>query len=183
MKLTQKVSKDDKEGGGLFQYVDWNNTRAFALGFGSIYLNIKGRESKGIVDPGSEADSIADKIVEGLTGLKDPANSCSAVKSVYKKNTIYNGNQIAASPDLVVGFQDGYRASWQTAIGGAPAEMIEDNLKKWSGDHIVDPSIVPGILLTNFSINSEGPHQMDIAPTVLSLFGMSAESMEGKKLL
>ncbi len=61
--------------------------------------------------------------------------------------------------------------------------MIEDNLKKWSGDHIVDPSIVPGILLTNFDINSEHPHQTDIAPTVLSLFGMSAESMEGKSFL
>lgn len=82
-----------------------------------------------------------------------------------------------------MGFEDGFRASWQTAIGGAPVEIMEDNLKKWTGDHIIDPSIVPGILLTNFAINSRGPGLMDIAPTVLSCFGMSAEGMDGKTLI
>ncbi|MDH4027620.1 MAG: alkaline phosphatase family protein [Nitrospirota bacterium] len=183
MKLTQTVSSEDKGGGGLFQYVDWKNTQAYALGFGSIYLNIKGREKHGTVGPGTEADSISDKIINDLIKLNDPKDGRSAVKHVYKTSEIYSGSQASDAPDLVVGFQDGYRASWQTAIGGAPAEIIEDNLKKWSGDHIVDPSIVPGILLTNFGINSTSPHQMDIAPTVLSCFGKSADSMEGTSLL
>jgi predicted AlkP superfamily phosphohydrolase/phosphomutase len=183
MKLTRKVDKDNKEGGGLFQYVDWKNTSAYALGFGSIYLNLKGREKHGIVDTDQGADSVSDKITDELVQLKDSKGGKPVVKNVYRRNSIYSGSQVNNSPDLIVGFQDGYRASWQTAIGGSPAEVIEDNLKKWSGDHIVDPSIVPGILLTNFEINNDNPHQMDLAPTALSCFGMSADDMEGKKLL
>ena len=182
MTLTQKVSKDDKEGGALFQYVDWSKTRAFSLGFGSIYINRKGREKNGIVQQGDEADSVADRIAKGLVQLKDPKDGQTVVRNVYRKNDIYSGNQEHGAPDLVVGFEDGYRASWQTAIGGAPSEMIEDNLKKWSGDHIMDPSIVPGILLTNFKINSESPDLKDIAPTVLQCFGMNVKDMEGKAL-
>jgi predicted AlkP superfamily phosphohydrolase/phosphomutase len=181
--LTREVPSDDKDGGGLFQYVDWNKSYAYALGFGSIYLNIKGREKHGTVKSGEEAGSISDKICRELVKLQDPLNGKSVVKNVYKAGDIYSGGQAGSSPDLVVGFSDGYRGSWQTAIGGSPAEIVEDNLKKWSGDHIVDPSIVPGILLTNFSIKNDRPHQMDIAPTVLSCFGMDGSSMEGKSMI
>lgn len=183
MKLTHNVSKDDREGGGLFQYVDWKNTQAYALGFGSIYLNIKGREKNGFIEPGKGADSISNKIVSELTKLSDPEDGQSAVKNVYRNSVIYSGGQTGGSPDLIVGFQDGYRVSWQTAIGGSPYELIEDNLKKWSGDHIIDPSIVPGIILSNFNINTASPHQMDISATVLDCFGMTAGNMEGKSLL
>ncbi|MBI5056675.1 MAG: alkaline phosphatase family protein [Nitrospirae bacterium] len=183
MTLNQKVSEDDKEGGGLFQYVDWKKTKAYALGFGSIYLNIKGREKHGIVGAGAEAESVAGQIADNLIRLTDTKDGQSAVKNVYKNKIIYSGAQVNESPDLVVGFQDGYRASWQTAIGGAPSELIIDNLKKWSGDHIVDPSVVPGIFLTNFMTNSNSPSLMDIAPTVLSCFGMSGFDMEGNALL
>jgi len=183
MTLTTKVSSDDKEGGGLFQYVDWKNTRAYALGFGSIYLNLKGRERNGIVESGIEADSVLNKIADNLVKLTDPKNGHSAVKNVYKNRDIYSGTQLSNSPDIIVGFNEGYRVSWQTALGGAPANVFDDNLKKWSGDHIMDPFIVPGIFLCNFKINCDNPCLMDIAPTVLSCFGMTADSMEGKTLL
>jgi predicted AlkP superfamily phosphohydrolase/phosphomutase len=182
MTLTRKVDKDDKEGGALFEYVNWKKTKAYALGFGSIYLNLKGRERDGVVDP-SEADSILDEISNKLAGLTDPKNGQSAIKNVYKSKDIYSGNQVKNSPDLIVGFQEGYRVSWQTALGGSPAQVFDDNLKKWSGDHIMDPSIVPGILLTNFKINRENPHLMDIAPTVLRCFGIAVSDIEGKSLL
>lgn len=183
MKLTRKMSNEDRDAGGLFQYVDWKNTHAYSLGFGSIYFNIKGREKQGIVEAGSQAEALANKISDELVKLTDPQDGQRSVKNVYKRDSIYSGSQINNSPDLVIGFEDGYRSSWQTAIGGAPPILMEDNLKKWSGDHIIDPSIVPGILLTNFNIQKENPHQKDIAPTVLSCFGMSAQGMEGKPLL
>ena len=183
MKLTQKVGEDDKEGGGLFQYVDWENTQAYALGFGSIYLNIKGRERDGIVKAGDDAASVADNISSALANLTDLEHGQPAVRNAYKNSGIYTGSQAQNAPDIVVGFNEGYRASWQTAVGGSPAVIFEDNLKKWSGDHIMDPSIVPGILLANFKINTGNPGIMDIAPTVLSCFGMSASEMEGKALI
>ncbi len=183
MKLTQKISKDDKDAGALFQYVDWKNTYAYALGFGSMYLNLKGRERQGVVEQGNGAGSVLNNISEKLLALTDPQNGQSAVRNVYKGSNVFSGSEINRAPDIVVGFQEGYRASWQTAVGGAPAEIFDDNLKKWGGDHIMDPSIVPGIMLTNFKINRDNPQIMDIAPSVLSCFGMSAPDMEGKALL
>ncbi|MDO8281261.1 MAG: alkaline phosphatase family protein [Thermodesulfovibrionia bacterium] len=182
MTLKQKVLPDDKEGGPLFKYVDWNNTKAFSTGFGSIYLNIKGREKLGIVDP-AQADEIMDRISEKLLALTDTNDGKPAIMQVYKSRDIYSGHQLTSSPDMVIGFHEGFRASWQTAIGGSPSNIFDDNLKKWSGDHIMDPSIVPGILLSNFRINSDSPSLMDIAPTVLSCFGMSSQDMEGKTLM
>ncbi|GBE04325.1 type I phosphodiesterase / nucleotide pyrophosphatase [bacterium BMS3Abin09] len=183
MKLTKKITTDDKDGGGLFQYVDWKNTQAYALGFGGIYLNLNGRERSGIVEKGEGADSVAEAIIKGLSELQDPADGQSVVKKIYSSKDIYSGPNAGNAPDLIVGFQDGYRVSWQTAIGGAPAGLVEDNTKKWSGDHIIDPSLVPGILLTNFKIQREGPSLLDIAPTVLDCFGMSVSDMEGQTLI
>jgi len=182
MTLTKEITNEDKDGGGLFQYVDWKKTSAYALGFGSIYLNIKGREKNGIVGDGPEADSVSNDIIEKFTKLTDPKDGQRAVRNVYKNKDIYSGEQAVHAPDLIVGFEDGFRTSWQTAIGGAPPELMGDNLKKWTGDHIIDPSVVPGILLTNFAINRE-PGLMDIAPTVLSCFGMTVEGMDGKTLI
>lgn len=183
MKLTKTITADDKDGGGLFQYVDWKNTKAYALGFGGIYLNLKGRERNGIVEKGEGADLVAEGIIKGLSELKDPADGQSIVKKVYSSKDIYSGPNIGNAPDLIVGFQDSFRVSWQTAIGGAPTELVEDNTKKWSGDHIMDPSIVPGILLTNFKIGRDKPSVMDIAPSVLDCFGMSVSDMEGQTFL
>ncbi len=183
MKLTKDIPKDDIEGGALFQYVDWSGTKAYALGFGSIYLNLNGREKHGIVKKGKEADETVNDIISSFAELKDPENGQPAVKRVYSSAEIYSGDQTGYAPDMVVGFADGYRSSWQTAIGGAPAVLMEDNLKKWSGDHIVDPSLVPGILLTNFKPSKSQPSVMDLAPTVLSFFNMSSPGMEGKPIL
>jgi predicted AlkP superfamily phosphohydrolase/phosphomutase len=183
MKLNRKVDKNDKEGGSLFQYVDWKNTYAYAVGLGSIYLNLKGREKHGIVSPGTHAISVLKDISDRLINLIDPKYGQSSVKNVYMSGNIYSGGHIDKSPDITVGFNEGYRASWQTAIGGSPSEILEDNLVKWSGDHIVDSSIVPGFMLTNFERNHDNPSLLDIAPTVLSCFGMSTPDMEGKTLL
>jgi predicted AlkP superfamily phosphohydrolase/phosphomutase len=183
MTLTKKMSIDDKEGGGLFQYVDWKKTSAYALGFGSIYLNLRGRERQGTVEPGSEAESLSDRIISEMAKLTDPKDGQAVVKKVYKRHEIYDGGQEKNAPDLVMGFNDGFRGSWQTALGGSPAGILEDNLKKWSGDHIVDPSIVPGIFLANFKIKNDAPSLMDIAPTVLSFFGLDSNNMKGQSLI
>jgi len=184
MTLTKKITSNDKDGGGLFQYVDWKKTQAYALGFGSIYLNLKGREKHGIVEAGTQAASVSDSIREKLTQLTDPKDGQQAIRNVYKNNEIYSGNQLSHAPDLVVGFEDGFRGSWQTAIGGAPPELMEDNLKKWSGDHIFNAGDVPGIFFINREISATQPNLLDIAPTVLDCFHISKpESMEGDSLL
>lgn len=183
MTLKEPVSPDDKEGGPLFQNVDWGETKLYALGFGSLYFNRKGREIKGNVSE-EDAQKLAPKITDSLTAVRDFKDGRSVIKRVYTREEIYRGPHVESGPDLIVGYQPGYRASWQTAIGGAPASLIEDNLKKWTGDHCIDPQVVPGVFLSNFPINKKAPRNVDVAPTILSYLGLKKNStMEGSSLL
>jgi bisphosphoglycerate-independent phosphoglycerate mutase (AlkP superfamily) len=87
------------------------------------------------------------------------------------------------APDLVVGYREGYRGSWKNALGGVPQSLVEDNSSKWSGDHCIDPSLVPGILLSNRPISKDDPSLMDLAPTILNLLGMPfPAAMDGSDL-
>lgn len=63
-------------------------------------------------------------------------------------------------------------------MGGVPAELIEDNLKKWSGSHLFDPNLIPGILLSNRKITRDTPAIYDIAPTILEIIGFSDEEIK-----
>jgi len=171
------------EAGEFFKHVDWGRTQAYALGIGSIYLNVRGREASGIVDP-AHSETVADDIARGLTGLVDSARGTPAIRSVATKRAIYSGAYVDEAPDLVVGFAGGYRASWTTALGGIPAELFEDNVKKWGGDHIIDPALVPGVLFMNRAFDGSRAHLVDMAPTVLGAFGIARTGvMEGVPLI
>lgn len=171
------------EAGEMLQNVDWSRTSAYALGLGSIYLNLKGRESQGIVEP-SDAASVATRIVDGLTGLVDPGRGAVAIRSVARRDEVYSGPHVGEAPDLVIRFAPGWRVSWATGLGGIPAGQFEDNVKRWSGDHITDPAAVPGVLLMNRPFDASSPHLVDLAPTILDALGVARGSaMEGRTLL
>jgi hypothetical protein len=83
-----------------------------------------------------------------------------------------------------VNFAGGYRVSWATALGGFSREVFEDNVKKWGGDHIIDPELVPGVLFINRRFDGSGAQLVDIAPTILAAFGLEkGPSMEGRSIL
>jgi len=164
--------------------IDWSQTRAFAVGLAGIFLNLMGRESQGIVDPGTEAEQMRDEIALKLTKLTDPDKGGQAVvKQVYNALKVYRGPYKNESPDLLVGYNRGYRASWETAIGQVTDKIFHDNTKAWSGDHCIDPSLVPGVLFCNRAVTEEHPRLMDIGPTVLDMFGVDVPKyMDGKPL-
>jgi predicted AlkP superfamily phosphohydrolase/phosphomutase len=158
--------------------VDWSKTKAYSLGFTSIYLNLEGRESKGIV----KGDEIIDEIIEKLKNLEDNGNK--VFTNIYKGSEIYHGEFAKDAPDIVVGFREGYRMSWKSATGFLDKEIISDNKGKWIGDHLIDASHVPGVLFTNFKINKEDPELIDITPTILELIGVKIpENIDGKGLV
>jgi len=174
--------------------IDWPRTYAYAVGLGGIYLNLKGREREGIVEEGAEAESVRNAIVSGLSGISDPVTQREAIKGVSRRSEIYSGPYAANAPDLLVNFRSGFRVSWQSAVGGFANSLIEDNLRKWSGDHIVDPDSVPGILFMNTKPavplsgdSRNGGHTasiIDLAPTILNHLGVPVpEIMEGSSLI
>ncbi|MBN2439775.1 MAG: alkaline phosphatase family protein [Spirochaetales bacterium] len=165
-------------GGELLTFIDWSKTKAYAVGFGSIYLNVKGREKEGIVEPGAEAEALKKEISRKLSEWTDPKYDEMVIHKVYKNDEIFRGEYQKETPDLFIGFNSGYRASWQTALGAVPKDIIEDNLKKWSGTHLIDPSLVPGIFFSNRIISTETPSIYDITPSVLKLIGYTDEELQ-----
>ncbi|KHK04322.1 alkaline phosphatase family protein [Desulfovibrio sp. TomC] len=167
MKLTPH---DPADSGELFRHVDWTATRAFALGFGSVCLNIAGREQQGVVPP-DEADALAREIASGLEALTDAGDS--PVAAVHHKAALYHGPLAGQAPDLVVGCRPPYRVAWTSAIGGAGGEVFSDNRQKWSGDHCVDASFVPGSLFSNLPLAAaDGVAQTRLAATVCRTLGL-----------
>lgn len=167
----------------LLRNVDWDRTKAYALGFGSIYLNKRGREVNGILD-GDEAGAVSTTIVQGLTELRDAERDCRAVRRVVRREEVYEGPFLDKAPDLIVGFESGYRVSWLTPLGAAGDCLFEDNTRAWSGDHIMDPDLVPGILFMNRRFHDNRPKMEDIAPTILNTLSVPVpEQMKGQDLL
>ena len=182
--MVLKKPAADSQGDPLFKNVIWERTKAYAVGFSSLYLNLKGREGKGIVSPGDEAEQLKRKIAGVLISLRDPKTGGTVIRNVYTREELYSGPYVSDAPDLVIGFEPYYRASWQTAIGGIPPKIIEDNQKRWSGDHLLDAQCVPGIFLINKKISALHPKVIDIAPTILACFQIpQPETMEGTPLI
>lgn len=166
-----------------FKGVDWTRTQAYALGLSGIFLNLKGREALGIVQE-EEADRVKAQIASLLTEAVDPERGAAPVRSVFDSTRVYSGRHTAQAPDLLVNFAPGYRVSWETPLGGIPAGLFSDNVKKWAGDHVIDPCLVPGVLFMNHRLNNEHPHLLDIAPTILAALGVEkGPEMEGESLL
>lgn len=171
------------EAGEFFDNVDWYRTRAYAIGLNGLYLNLSGREKMGIVQPG-ETESLKQELIRELEAVTDPENGNRMANKVYRADQSYSGPYAKNAPDLVVGYARGYRGSWQTALGAAPKALVEDNVKAWSGDHCIDPALVPGIVLANRKIIQADPGLIDIGPTVLNEFGLSPlPAMTGKDIL
>jgi predicted AlkP superfamily phosphohydrolase/phosphomutase len=163
--------------------VDWERTRAYAIGLGGVYLNIRGREAHGIVGK-EEVAALKQELAERLTGLRDEATGEVAVSRVYDNAAVNPGPYADVGPDLTVGYAPGYRVSWDGAQGKVAGPAIEDNTRRWSGDHCVDPAEVPGVLFCNRRLDSSDAGIADLAPTILSLFGVKAPGyMEGRSLL
>ena len=180
--LRAGVRPGDQDGMPLDE-VDWSRTRAYSVGLSGIYLNLRGREGQGIVDA-DEAGPLRSEIASALAGVADPSDGTVAIRSVVLRERVYSGPFVEEAADLLVHFERGYRSSWGSAMGRVGTSVFEDNTRIWSGDHIVDPTLVPGILLMNRPFHAENASMVDLAPTVLDAFELPNEQgMEGKSLL
>ena len=159
--------------GDLFTDVDWTHTRAYGLGLNGLFLNLRGRERWGMVAPGAEAEALQNEIRDKLLAVRDPLNGLAPVTRVDKAQDVYSGESVRDAPDLVVGYNRGYRAGWATDLGEFTTEILEPNTEPWSGDHCIDYTLVPGVLLSNKNIVMQSPALTDIAPTVLAEYGIA----------
>jgi predicted AlkP superfamily phosphohydrolase/phosphomutase len=162
---------DDTEG-EFYSNVNWARTRAYPLGLNGLYINLRGREGRGIVSQ-SERDRLLDEIARKLVEVRDPDTGEQVIYRVYKTKEVYSDPDDNIVPDAIIGYNWGYRASWETAIGSFPKELCTDNTERWSGDHCMATEVVPGILLTNRKLRIPDPRLRDLTPSILTEFGVT----------
>ena len=166
----------------FFEGVDWSRTSAFALGLSGIYLNQEGREPAGIVAPGEERDRLVERLIRDLLAFRDPETGEPVVRTVHRREDIYEGPFIEEAPDLILGLEPGYRIGWQSTLGGMPELAITPNLDNWSGDHC-SMEDTAGVLVSDLRLRADAGLR-DVAPTVLELLGVEPpEAMDGVSLL
>ena len=176
--------KEGAEGGDFFLNVDWSRTKAYGVGLGGFFINLKGREQNGIVNPGEEYQSLKRELIEKLTGLKDSGTGETAINRIYELSETGSGPYGKNGPDLLFGFNPGYRTSWDSVTGDTTGPIFSDNVKKWSGDHCIDAPQVPGIFFASHKIGRDNPHLRDISATCIDLFGLKIPAyMEGSPLM
>ncbi len=171
--------------GEFWPNVDWSRTRAYSMGLGEIYVNVRGREAQGIVEPGAEYDALRQEIRTKLMTLVDEATGLRPVERVYTREEAYGSFDPDVIPDIFVGNSAGYRVSWQGSLGVVTPEIFEDNRQVWSGDHCsLDPDVVPGILLSSRPLRKEPrPNMADVPATIYEALGLTPpEKLDGVSL-
>jgi predicted AlkP superfamily phosphohydrolase/phosphomutase len=156
----------------LFAHVDWSRTQAYALGLNGLYLNLRGRERQGTVEPGGAAERLRGVIARRLLAYRDPQSQRQPISDVYSPRELFHGDALAFAPDLIVGYSPGYRCSWESALGAVPPLTIEDNRDAWIGDHCIAARHVPGVLLATRPLRVADPQLADVTVTILQEFGV-----------
>jgi predicted AlkP superfamily phosphohydrolase/phosphomutase len=163
--------------------VDWTATSAYCIGLTGMFLNLKGREQFGTVARGGDAAALKAEIIGKLNGMRDPDSGEIGIREAFDTATLYAGPYLDNAPDLLIGYNTGYRVSWDCARGIVAGPVFQDNTKAWSGDHCIDPRLVPGVFFCNRHTSTEDPALIDIAPTALRLFGIEPPPyMDGRPL-
>ncbi len=166
---------------GRAREIDWSRTQAYAMGLNGLYLNLAGRELHGIVHPGDESRRLLEEIRQQLLAFRDPANGSVVVEKVSPSGA--TPAQAARAPDWIVGYAPGYRASWQTALGDAPENEIEDNTDLWLADHCINAADVPGVLFSTLPVRAAAPALKDLPVSILKLYGVDAGArMDGRNV-
>ncbi len=167
----------------LLQNVFWRRTQAYALGINGLYINLLGRENKGIIREGQQYQRLVDEIAEKLLAIRDPETGEQVVTRVYKRDETYRGDAMDRAPDMIVGYNRGYRGSDESALGELMPTSLTDNLGKWSGSHCMDHTKVPGILVSNRTVGITDPSLLDLPTTILAYFGIAKpDQMSGRVL-
>jgi predicted AlkP superfamily phosphohydrolase/phosphomutase len=177
-------NRSDRGQADFFANTDWTATKAYGVGINGLYVNLKGREPDGIVEPGEPYETLRSELIERLTAVKDPQTGEPVMVAVHRPEDIYSGPCLDTAPDLLVCYNRYHRASWDTILGKYPREHVLDNLDPWSGDHCMDARFLPGVLLANRPIRVPDPHLIDLAPSILHGFGIDPPAeMTGRNIL
>jgi len=179
--LVLKPGADQKEKSTVLD-IDWDQTVAYGIGFNGLYFNIKGRESRGIVEA-EKVGEIAGRITRELVKITDHDTGLNPVARVYRREEVYQGEMTSEMPELLVGYRPGFAAASDSVLGGTGREIIDLNPRAWSGDHSMARDLVPGTLLSSIQFAAQDPSILDLPVSILDYFGIRKPSqMVGRSI-
>ncbi len=156
---------------GFLLNVDWDETRAYGIGFSGLYVNLRGRERDGTVTA-TERLALVRELRRELLAVADPETGEPAITEVHLREDYAFQQQTAIGPDLVVGYAKGYRGATESASGEVVGEVFSDNDSAWSGDHMMDHRTVPGVLLLSRPLGRPARGIVDLAASILAEYGV-----------
>lgn len=160
---------------GFLMGIDWSKTKAYTVGLSSLYLNLQGRESQGIVAT-DQADATVAELRDKLIALKDPGAGKSVFSGLYTRAD-YKGEAMDEAPDMSLGYDRYYQSSKAAAKGAVGGELFEPNADKWSGEHAAsDAAWIPGVLFCNRPLAKDEPNIIDLGVTALRFLNRDVPS-------
>ncbi len=99
---------------------------------------------------------------------RDPSDGRRVIYKVSRREEIYSGSELEKLPDLIIGYDAGYRCSGISGEGLVDNEVLGINPNMWSGDHCMASEVVPGILLSNKPVRAHEPTLIDLPVTPCS---------------
>ena len=156
---------------GFLQNVDWERTRAYGIGFSGLYVNLRGRERDGMVTAAERLD-LVQELKRELLAVVDPETGEQVVTEVHLRDDYAYQQQSAIGPDLIVGYAKGYRGATESASGEVTGTVFTDNESAWSGDHMMDHRVVPGVLLTSRPLGRPARGITELAASILAEYGL-----------
>ena len=178
--------KETLETTTLAATVDWSRTRVFALGSGDLYLNVKGREPQGIVEPGAEYQAVREAVITGFMQLKSRAGT-PLVERVYRREELYSGQCAERGPDLTVVFAD-HRYHPLARYASSSTIFEDPSVWRFGSRPITGGHRPEGIIIVSGQGVQPGPglkdaRLVDLAPTILARLGLPIPpQMDGRVL-
>ncbi len=168
----------------IFDNVNWSESKAYSVGLNGLYLNLKEREANGIVT-GQQKRKLLEEIKARLESWVDPLTQERVINNAYISEDIFSKNCLDRAPDIILGFNRKFRIDDNSALGSFNEATVSENRNWWSGDHCLDPLVVPATFLSSFAINKKVPAIIDITPTILKFFGIQTNNkdLKGKSLI
>jgi predicted AlkP superfamily phosphohydrolase/phosphomutase len=189
-RLKQQLGLGDQYEGVLESSIDWSQTQAFAQGYyGNIYLNLKGREPMGVVEP-TEYEDVLRNLTEKLEELQHPDDGFPLVEKVYRRDELYHGPQLNRLPDLVLVMRNYSHIARLGSEGDKGKHLLGRPFEEYGSLAHTGSHRLEGILFLfgqSFHHNAheklEGPCLADMTPTILYLLDLPIPSyIDGRVL-
>lgn len=153
--------------------IAWEETRAYAIPIfypiTAVWVNLAGRQPKGIVAPGAEYERVRDELVTRIGALRDPVTGAAVVKAVWRREDVYAGAHVEDAPDLIVETAPGHQGGFE--LDAVVSDVPMPALRALSGSHAPEGILVAAGGPFRSGVELDPPSLADVLPTALHLLG------------